>query len=242
MATALFTCHSLSDYSNFVSIVHLNAIAIDPRSPNIFAIAGSDEYARLYDIRKCNLDGSANYGHPIDYFCPQHLVGDNLFGITGLAFSDQSELLVSYNDEQIYLFSRDSGLGPDPVLASQLSPHADAGMSSDPSNLDVDAKPGPQVYKGHQNCDTVKGVNFFGPNCEYVVSGSDCGRIFIWRKKDGELLRVMAADSHVVNCIECHPHAAILASCGMEKDIKIWTPKASERASVPSNVEEVCVM
>eukprot|EP00268_Persea_americana_P005835 TRINITY_DN1200_c0_g1_i1.p1 TRINITY_DN1200_c0_g1~~TRINITY_DN1200_c0_g1_i1.p1 ORF type:complete len:482 (+),score=100.46 TRINITY_DN1200_c0_g1_i1:297-1742(+) len=240
-ATALFTCHSFHDNSQYVPIpiVQLNAIAIDPRNPNIFGIAGSDEYARLYDIRKCNLDGSTNYGHPVDCFCPKHLVGDDEVGITGLAFSDQSELLVSYNDEQIYLFSRDLGLGPDPVPASQSSPDAIAGTGLDPSNLDIDAKTGPQVYKGHQNHATVKGPSFFGPNCEYVVSGSDCGRIFIWRKKDGELLRVMPADTHVVNCVECHPHAAILASSGIEHDIKMWTPKATERASLPANVEEV---
>jgi WD repeat-containing protein 42A len=41
----------------------------------------------------------------------------------------------------------------------------------------------PQMYEGHRNHHTVKSVIFFGPNTEYVISGSDCGRIFIWRKK-----------------------------------------------------------
>nr|DAD46690.1 TPA_asm: hypothetical protein HUJ06_016627 [Nelumbo nucifera] len=97
----------------------------------------------------------------------------------------------------------------------------------------------PQVYEGHINRDTVKGVNFFGPNCEYVVSGSDCGHIFIWRKKGGQLLRAMEADKDVVNCIESHPHATMLASSGIESDIKLWTPKSAERATLPVKVEPV---
>ena len=36
-------------------------------------------------------------------------------GITGLAFSDQSELLASYNDDFIYLFFKDHGRGPHPA-------------------------------------------------------------------------------------------------------------------------------
>lgn len=227
--------------------IHLNTIAIDPRNPNLFAVGGSDEYARLYDIRKYKWDGSDDFGRPADCFCPTHVVGDDQVGITGLAFSEQSELLVSYNDEFIYLFTKYMGLGSDPIPASPSSVDTDVGgiaqdpaLPSSPSSTQVDERSGPQAFKGHMNCDTVKGVNFFGPRNEYVVSGSDCGRIFIWRKKDGELMRVMEADKYVVNCIEPHPHDPLLASSGIEHDIKIWTPKAENKAVVPVNVEQVC--
>ena len=243
-ATKLFVCKSLLDKSMYMPIVHLNAIAIDPRNANHFAIAGSDEYAQLYDIRKYKWDGSSDFGQPIDCFCPLHLISDCQVGITGLDFSDQSELLASYNDEFIYLFSKDQGLGPYPAPPSRGSAmDVEPGDGScvdhgSPSHA-MDAEYGPRVYKGHRNCDTVKGVNFFGPNCEYVVSGSDCGRIFIWRKKDGELLRVMEGDKHVVNCIEPHPYATMIASSGIEHDIKVWIPNAIERAP-PVNMDEVC--
>lgn len=73
----------------------------------MFAVAGSDEYTtRLYDICKYKWDGSADFGQPADYFCPQHLIGDELVGITGLAFSEESELLATYNDEFIYISFR----------------------------------------------------------------------------------------------------------------------------------------
>ncbi|KAF7128092.1 hypothetical protein RHSIM_Rhsim11G0194100 [Rhododendron simsii] len=241
-ATQLFTCQSVLDSSFSID---LNAIAIDPRNPNLIAIAGLDEYTRLYDIRKYKRDGSTDFGQPTDYFCPPHLIGHEQMAITGLAFSDLSELLVSYSDEFIYLFTREMGLGPNPPPASPLSLGGDAGemgpeqkSASPPS--DVDVKVGPQVYKGHKNFETVKGVNFFGPKCEYVVSGSDCGRIFIW-KKGGELIRVMEADEHVVNCIESHPHSTVLVSSGIEDNIKVWTPKALERMSLPTNIEKVCL-
>ncbi|KAJ0967902.1 hypothetical protein J5N97_024819 [Dioscorea zingiberensis] len=237
-ATKLFVCKSFRDEYDFMSIVQLNAIAIDPRNPNLFAIAGSDEYARLYDIRKYKWKGSSDFGHPTDWFCPPHLIGDGQVGITGLAFSDQSELLASYNDELIYLFTRDQGLNLNSVHKS-LKSSKDRNDEEDSSPSAANQKTNiPQAYVGHRNRDTVKGVSFYGPNSEYVASGSDCGRIFIWRKKDGELLRVMEGDRSVVNCIEPHPYSAVIASSGIENDVKIWTPNATERAP-PINMEEV---
>lgn len=250
-STELFTCHSTPARRSYMSpIVQLNAIAVDPRNPNLFAVGGSDEYTRVYDIRRYKWDGSSDFDKPINYYCPDHLVGNEEVGITGIAFSDQSELLVSYNNEHIYLFMKDMGWGPNP--APNLAPSTPGSICSDAdepecndsletsgSAMETDKKIGPQVFKGHRNCDTVKGVSFFGPKCEYVVSGSDCGRIFIWRKRNGELIRVMEADKHVVNCIESHPHTAALASSGIESDIKIWTPKAEERATLPANLDEL---
>lgn len=155
-------------------------------------------------------------------------------GITGLAYSDQSELLASYTDEFIYLFSPGMGMGPNPPSSSETDTETE-------TQTEVRKTIQPQVYKEHSNRETVKGVGFFGPKCEYVVSGSDCGRIFIWRKKDGELLRAMEADKHVVNCIESHPHMPLMASSGIETDIKIWTPGGTEELGSPRTAEQASV-
>ena len=48
------------------------------------------------------------------------------FMITALAFSDQSELVVSYDGEHIYLFTKDMGLRPNVVPSSSSSTHSDA--------------------------------------------------------------------------------------------------------------------
>jgi len=44
----------------------------------------------------------------------------------------------------------------------------------------------------------VKGVNFFGPKSEYIVSGSDCGNIFIWDKNTEAVVQWMTGDKQGV--------------------------------------------
>ena len=41
----------------------------------------------------------------------------------------------------------------------------------------------PSCRQGHRNSATVKGVNFYGPDSQFVISGSDCGNIFLWDKQ-----------------------------------------------------------
>ncbi|MQM16735.1 hypothetical protein Taro_049694 [Colocasia esculenta] len=206
--------------------VRLNAIVIDPRNPNYFSVGGFDEYARVYDIRKCQWDASGNADQPVNTFCPRHLIGSNNVHITGLAYSNTSELLVSYNDELIYLFQKDMGIGANPSPSTENFPEG--------RELDQ-----PQVYSGHRNSQTVKGVSFFGPNDEYVASGSDCGHIFIWKKKGGALLHLLVGDRDIVNCIEPHPHVSFLATSGLERNVKLWVPTAEAPADLPNDIEEI---
>ncbi|XP_061142528.1 DDB1- and CUL4-associated factor 6 isoform X3 [Syngnathus typhle] len=79
------------------------------------------------------------------------------------------------------------------------------------------------VYKGHRNSRTmIKESCFWGNN--FVMSGSDCGHIFIWDRHTAEHLMLLEADNHVVNCLQPHPYDPILASSGIDYDIKIWSP------------------
>ncbi|XP_058753569.1 uncharacterized protein LOC131626751 [Vicia villosa] len=224
-ATKLFCCSStVGNKKQPPRKIGLNSIVIDSRIPYYFAVGGSDEYARVYDIRKCRWDAAKDSDHPVNTFCPRHLIGSSNVHITGLAYSKSSELLVSYNDELIYLFEKNAGFDSLPSSAAY----------EDPKNLQET-----RVYSGHRNAQTVKGVNFFGPNDEYVLSGSDCGHIFIWKKKDAKLVRLMVGDQHVVNQLEPHPHIPFLATCGIEKNVKIWAPIGSDTPPLPSNAKEV---
>ncbi|KAK8577091.1 hypothetical protein V6N13_122086 [Hibiscus sabdariffa] len=103
--------------------------------------------------------------------------------------------------------------------------------SPSPSSSEANGKAIPQVYKGHGKKERVDSL-IFGLKSEYVVSGSSNGRVYIWKKKAREL--VCAKKEHVlgVNCIESHPHTTILASSGAD-GIKIWTPKAIDKAKLP---------
>ncbi|KAL7891066.1 hypothetical protein AOLI_G00005420 [Acnodon oligacanthus] len=78
-------------------------------------------------------------------------------------------------------------------------------------------------FKGHRNSRTmIKEACFWGKN--FVLSGSDCGHIFIWDRHTGEHVMLLEADNHVVNCLQPHPFEPLLASSGIDYDIKIWSP------------------
>ena len=50
---------------------------------------------------------------------------------------------------------------------------------------------------------TVKGVNFYGPKSEFVVSGSDCGHIFLWEKSSCQIIQFMEGDKGGVVSMVC---------------------------------------
>ena len=49
----------------------------------------------------------------------------------------------------------------------------------------------------------IKEANFWGD--DFILSGSDCGRIFIWDRHTTELVMYLEGDRHVVNCVQPHP-------------------------------------
>eukprot|EP00742_Colponemidia_sp_Colp-10_P013510 GILJ01015260.1.p1 GENE.GILJ01015260.1~~GILJ01015260.1.p1 ORF type:complete len:668 (+),score=76.71 GILJ01015260.1:63-2006(+) len=113
-------------------------------------------------------------------------------------------------------------------------------LSSPDEQTSVDSPPDPQLYQhivtnvrqrfvGHCNVGTdIKECAFFGFKEEFVLCGSDDGRIFVWDKKSGALLRHFAADEDVVNSIQPHPIDPVIASSGIEDAVKLWSPAAEE--------------
>lgn len=68
--------------------------------------------------------------------------------------------------------------------------------------LDTPCDSHTRTYRGHCNVKTVKDVNFFGLNDEYVVSGCDSGNLFIWDRQSGDLVNILEGDSEVVNVVQ----------------------------------------
>lgn len=95
-----------------------------------------------------------------------------------------------------------------------------------------------KVYRGHCNIKTVKDVNFFGLNDEYVVSGSDSGHVFMWDRKSGNLVNILEGDSEVVNVVQGHPYEPTMAVSGIDSTIKIFNPdrNAQEQAKQGINI------
>ena len=42
----------------------------------------------------------------------------------------------------------------------------------------------------------VKGVNFYGSESDYIISGSDCGQVFFWEKSTQQIVNVLKGDEH----------------------------------------------
>lgn len=82
--------------------------------------------------------------------------------------------------------------------------------------------PSHRTYRGHCNVKTVKDVNFYGLNDEYVVSGSDDGNLFIWDRATSELVNILHGDGEVVNVVQGHPYEPVLAVSGIDSTIKIF--------------------
>ncbi|KAF2856995.1 WD40 repeat-like protein [Plenodomus tracheiphilus IPT5] len=90
--------------------------------------------------------------------------------------------------------------------------------------LDVSCAPHTRVYTGHCNVKTVKDVNYFGLQDEYVVSGSDSGHVFLWDRKTAELVNILEGDGEVVNVVQGHPYEPTMAVSGIDHTIKIFSP------------------
>ncbi|XP_044748124.1 DDB1- and CUL4-associated factor 8 [Coccinella septempunctata] len=222
-------------------------LAVLPDQPHIILSAGEDGYVLSHDVRKTKSDHITTvkrdnkpvplysiHGHPLrtHEFCvggqdikvrvydqrksstPLHIYNPfksepspYLSGlhITSAMYNyNGDEILASYNDGDIYLFNSES-------------------------------IPGEYVhkYEGHKNGATIKGVNFFGPKSEFIVSGSDCGNIFFWEKNTEAIVQCMLGDdSGVVNCLEPHPKLPYICTSGLDWDVKVWVPSCETEPSL----------
>lgn len=86
-----------------------------------------------------------------------------------------------------------------------------------------------KVYSGHCNTRTVKDVNYYGLDDEYVVSGSDDGHFFIWDRKTCDIVSVFEGDGEVVNVVQGHPYEPMIACSGIDSTIKIFGPGGDSR-------------
>lgn len=95
-----------------------------------------------------------------------------------------------------------------------------------------------RVYKGHRNARTmIKESNFWGD--KFVLSGSDCGHVFIWDLDTAQVVMLLEADKHVVNCIQPHPYNMMLATSGIDYDVKVWSPLSDKSLFDEEKAKEV---
>ncbi|KAJ3690028.1 hypothetical protein LUZ61_019192 [Rhynchospora tenuis] len=193
-------CVDITDSYSYLN--NLSSICINPIDTNLLAVAGSSTCVLIYDVRKwgkSNLPATKGLVHLLE---PNQL-GNFTTHISGLAYSNTGELIASYQNENIHLFA------PEQVKHKSL--------------VNASKRPSQVVFKGHRIQNLRKDVYFLGRSCEFVACGSDTGHIYIWRKKDGTLLRSMRGDESDINCIATCPSGSVFATGGQEEEVKIWS-------------------
>jgi len=83
----------------------------------------------------------------------------------------------------------------------------------------------------------IKEANFWGD--DFVMSGSDCGHVFVWERDTARLCMLLEADQHVVNCLQPHPYLPMLATSGIDYDVKLWAPTNDEPSFDEKFAEDV---
>eukprot|EP00736_Rhodelphis_marinus_P008367 Rmarinus@m.13878 len=190
-----------------------------------FFLGGGDPYLRGYDLRFTSSSTSANKDSTrlVMSFAPPDSLRkrgsywrgiDMSCGASGLDISSRDEIVVTYKEDGVYLFDI-----------------ADAVSSSDVKDACTKVR---CSYEGRKNSQTfLKEVVFIG-NESYVATGGDCGNLFIWEKSSGRLVNKLMSDSCILNGVAPHPHVPIIATCGIDKTVKIWGCGDSEIAEYVS--------
>uniref|UniRef100_A0A673Z7A8 Ddb1 and cul4 associated factor 6 n=1 Tax=Salmo trutta TaxID=8032 RepID=A0A673Z7A8_SALTR len=225
------------------------SISICPLVPYYLAVGCSDSSVRIYDRRMLGTRATGNYmGRGTTGMCvrfvPAHL-SNKLCRVTSLCYSgDGQEVLVSYSSDYIYLFDpkndqarelkgpseeRREELRQPPVKRLRLrGDWSDTGPRARPeSERERDGEQSQNVSLMQRMSDMLS--RWFEEASEAQSSrgttrsqtrprGETLGR------HTGEHLMLLEADNHVVNCLQPHPYDPILASSGIDYDIKIWSP------------------
>lgn len=95
-------------------------------------------------------------------------------------------------------------------------------------------------FVGTSNCKTdIKEARFFGEDGRYVVAGSDDGNIFIFERPSGAVVDVLTADKSIVNCVRPHPYICMMASSGIDHEIRLWSPQPEESKGPKHRVVDI---
>jgi hypothetical protein len=150
-----------------------------------------------------------------------------------LKYDHTGEMLIgSYNDDDVYSFLVDEHA----VATRRTPPGMNRLRAQSMGQTDTESEAPPpstgyyRKYSGHRNNNTVKQVVFMGGRSDFVISGSDCGHLFIWDTHTAEVVQMLKADEvGAINCLAPHPTLPLLATSGLENDAKVWYPSGEHK-------------
>ncbi|KAJ8940357.1 hypothetical protein NQ314_010739 [Rhamnusium bicolor] len=120
----------------------------------------------------------------------------------------------------------DNGANNQNATTATEQMNTDTDLDYDDEDESGNSEPCDKKTEEKRNVTMIKEATFWGN--DYVMSGSDCGHVFIWNRHTAELKMLLQADQHVVNCLQPHPTLPILATSGIDHDIKLWAPILEE--------------
>lgn len=77
---------------------------------------------------------------------------------------------------------------------------------------------------------SITALEFF--HDKWMLSGSDDGKICVWRVKDWEVLSELKGHSGTVNDIAIHPTGRVALSVGNDKTMRLWNLMTGKKASI----------
>ncbi|WIA16365.1 hypothetical protein OEZ85_013062 [Tetradesmus obliquus] len=72
---------------------------------------------------------------------------------------------------------------------------------------------------------------WLGSRGQHVVSGADDGSLCVWAAGSGQLLTVLHGGDRAVRRVQVNPRQLLLASCGTEPTVRLWSPTADAAAA-----------
>mmetsp|Transcript_28380 Transcript_28380/g.42908 ORF Transcript_28380/g.42908 Transcript_28380/m.42908 type:complete len:1116 (+) Transcript_28380:75-3422(+) len=196
-------------------------------SSYVFA-GGASANVALYDLRMVS-DGQQT-SKVVQLYRPRHLDENASVSVSGIDTSkNKKELLISYENDQIYSF---------PIFPSAGA----AGPTVDALNFFAKRMEEEEIvqrelcsYGGHLNRYTfLKNAKYAGPNDDYICTGSDSGHAWIYEKNTGAVVSFLNADHSTCNGVVPHPTLPVFVTYGIDSTAKLW------RATVPvdSNIDD----
>jgi hypothetical protein len=211
--------------------VPLSSIAFHPRREYEFALASEGDTVLMYDARK--LDGRRT--DPIRAFSARRdapSVAHRPSGVSCVTFSQNAdsqrvELLANYRGAPLCIFDADASCDVD-------SGTPDLGAAP-PSVPDGGTCAPLMAYEGRSNVTTfAKQAAFWGDDDAFVLTGGDCGSVFAWEKRTGQLVWRLPCDRDVVNCVAPHPAGLpLFAASGIDSSVKLCGVDGSDEKREP---------